>query len=163
MSKLFRDPSAAAEQPMTSHQRRLPTAELVLIRGLPGSGKTTMARVLAQVGYEHFEADQFFMVDGVYRYDASRIRDAHAWCQRKTLEALALGRRVVVSNTFTRLQEMEQYRAMTSNVRVIEAKGRWQNVHGVPNERLRQMAERWEPLPPLDPQIERRAPMRRSF
>jgi hypothetical protein len=104
-----------------------------------------MARVLAEVGYEHFEADMFFIIDGVYRYDASRIRDAHAWCQRKALEALAAGRRVVVSNTFTRLQEMEPYRSMTTNIRVIEAKGRWQNVHGVPAERLRQMAERWEP------------------
>lgn len=106
-----------------------------------------MARVLAQVGYAHFEADMFFVVDGVYRYDASRIRDAHLWCQRKTREALASGQRVVVSNTFTRLQEMEPYRAMTSNIRVIEATGRWQNVRGVSAERLRQMAERWEQLP----------------
>lgn len=61
---------------------------------------------------------------GAYRYDASRIRDAHAWCQYRTREALALGRRVVVSNTFTRLQEMEPYRSMTSSIRIIEATGR---------------------------------------
>lgn len=147
MTRYFPDQSTNTEQACTAFDRVAPNAELVLIRGLPGSGKTTMASVLAQVGYAHFEADMFFVVDGVYRYDPSRIRDAHAWCQRKTREALALGRRVVVSNTFTRLQEMEPYRSMTTNIRIIEAEGRWQNVHGVPAERLRQMAERWETLP----------------
>lgn len=147
MATTFRRQLASLDRTQTASHRGALNAELVLIRGLPGSGKTTMARVLALVGYDHFEADMYFMVDGVYRYDASRIRDAHACCQRKTREALASGRRVVVSNTFTRLQEMEPYRAMTSNIRVIEATGRWQNVHGVPAERLRQMAERWETLP----------------
>lgn len=52
--------------------------ELVLIRGLPGSGKSTMAKVLALVGYQHFEADMFFVRDGTYCYDRSRIREAHA-------------------------------------------------------------------------------------
>jgi energy-coupling factor transporter ATP-binding protein EcfA2 len=62
--------------------------ELVLIRGLPGAGKSTMAKVLALVGYEHFEADMFFVKDGTYCYDRTRIRDAHAWCQNMTREAL---------------------------------------------------------------------------
>jgi adenylate kinase family enzyme len=118
--------------------------ELVLIRGLPGSGKSTMARVLAMVGFEHFEADQFFMQDGVYRFDGSRVREAHAWCQGATRQALREGRRAVVSNTFTQLREMAPYLAMSRNVRVIEATGRWGNEHGVPPETLRRMAERWE-------------------
>ena len=129
-------------------------AELILIRGLPGSGKSTMAKVLALVGFEHFEADMFFEVKGVYQYDASRIRDAHAWCQRMARQALEAGKRVVVSNTFTRLQEMAPYRSMTENIRVVEATGRWDNLHGVPAEMMQRMAKRWEALPCSRPIID---------
>lgn len=129
----------------TTHPGPVDT-ELVLIRGLPGSGKSTMARVLALVGYQHFEADQFFMQDGVYRFDGSRIREAHAWCQDMTRKALLQGHRTVVSNTFTQLREMAPYQAMSRLVRVIEAQGHWGNVHGVPEETLQRMAGRWEPL-----------------
>ena len=127
--------------------RSIAQGELVLIRGLPGSGKTTMAKELALVGYKHFETDMFFEVNGEYRYEASRIRDAHSWCQQMTRQALAKGQNVVVSNTFTQLREMEPYRLMTGNVRVIEARGTWQNRHGVPVEMLERMALRWEQLP----------------
>ena len=123
------------------------SGELVLIRGLPGSGKSTMAHEMVANGFVHFEADMFFTVDGIYAYDPARIQDAHAWCQRMTRQALRDGQRVVVSNTFTRLQEMRPYRSMTSSVQVLEARGRWMNAHGVPAEMVRRMAQRWEPLP----------------
>lgn len=120
--------------------------ELVLIRGLPGAGKSTMAKVLALVGYVHFEADMFFVKDGTYCYDRTRIRDAHAWCQNMTREALRAGQRTVVSNTFTQRREIEPYLQMSRNVRIIEARGTWPNEHGVPDETLRVMAERWEEI-----------------
>ena len=105
-----------------------------------------MAEVLAKVGYVHLEADMYFMVEGEYRYDRSRIKQAHEWCQQQARRALAQGKRVVVSNTFTTRQELRPYFEMCTDVRVIEATGNWQNRHGVPDEALQRMAERWEPL-----------------
>jgi predicted kinase len=134
-----------ALRPANTESRR--PGELVVIRGLPGSGKSTMANVLTQVGYRHYEADMFFIDNGVYRYEASRIKDAHAWCRQQVRQALQRGEKVVVSNTFTRVIEMAAYFEMTKNIRVIEATGRWQNVHNVPQESLKAMAARWEALP----------------
>jgi len=55
--------------------------ELILLRGLPGSGKSTLAKSLDGI---HIEADQFFMIDGEYRFDASKLKDAHNYCFTRT-------------------------------------------------------------------------------
>lgn len=125
--------------------------QLVLVRGLSGSGKSSFADSLTLIGYEKFEADMFFEIDGVYVFDGSRIRDAHKWCQKMTQQALWMGEDVVVSNTFTRLSEMAPYMGMQAgSIRVIEATGNWPNTHGVPPEKLQTMADRWESFPVND-------------
>jgi predicted kinase len=122
--------------------------KIVLIRGLPGSGKSTLAREYAARGFVHVEADMFFERDGRYEYRPDRVRDAHRWCQRQAERALRQGRSVVVANTFVRKWEMQPYLEMAqrhgAEVDVIVATGRWQNVHGVPPEKVAEMAARWE-------------------
>lgn len=119
--------------------------ELVLIRGVPGSGKSTIAH--SMVNHKHFEADMFFIKDGQYKYDPKFIKEAHSLCIQKTLDALMKGKSVVVSNTFTRIHEMEPYFKMAYPIRIIEASGVWKNIHDVPIATVEKMKVRWERLP----------------
>jgi predicted kinase len=119
--------------------------ELVLIRGLPGSGKSMMARIFALIGFEHFEADAYRELHP----DAGN-KEAHAWCLKSAEEALARGGRVVVSNTFTRLWEIEPYfemgRRLAGGSTLIVARGKWKSVHPVPQDVLDNMRLRWEEI-----------------
>ena len=55
---------------------------LILLRGLPGSGKSTLAKQLVNKDYAHKEADMFFVdSEGNYKFEPSKIKDAHAWCK----------------------------------------------------------------------------------
>lgn len=125
---------------------------LLLIRGVPGSGKSTMAKEMKSAhGFAHFEADMYLTAEGgEYWYHPGRVAAAHLWCHNQARNALALGVSVVVSNTFTRNQEMAPYFALAkeqgAEIRVIEATGSWKNVHGVPAEIIQAMRKRWEPL-----------------
>jgi predicted kinase len=120
---------------------------LVLIRGLPGSGKSTIAKNL--IGwYWHVETDQFWMVDGEYKFDMSRIKEAHQWCQDKTKSMLNMGQSVVVSNTFTTAFELLPYFDIAKEFgikpQVLLAQGQFGNIHNVPDEVLAKMAARFE-------------------
>lgn len=126
--------------------------DCVILRGLPGSGKSTLAAWLtAEHGYLHLEADQHFTVDGIYRFDPSRVADAHAVVARDALTALQAGRRVVIANTHVRLWEMA---AIVGAAQIagkshcfVECVGEWPNIHAVPESALAGMRTRWERLP----------------
>jgi predicted kinase len=119
--------------------------KLYLIRGIPGSGKSTYARSLNIP--DHFEADMWF--DQNEGYNPSKIKQAHSWCLNQTLEVMKQGKPVVVSNTFIRLWEMKSYQEAAKHfgyeVEEITMTGRWPNVHGVPENKIQEMLNRFEP------------------
>ena len=133
--------------------------ELFLLRGLPGSGKSTLAESL---GGTHLEADMYFMEDGGYQFDVTKLKDAHQWCQNSVEEAMTWDEnpeieflsagvsRIVVSNTFTQEWEMKPYFELAEKhgykvySLICENRHGGVNEHGVPEEKLKIMKNRFE-------------------
>ena len=126
------------------------SGHLTIVRGLPGTGKSTYAKTLAVDAV--YEADQFFVRDGEYKFDPSRLRSAHEWCRTQVLRALRDGLSVAVANTFTQAWEMQPYLDMGYPVDVVamphdqftDEQLAERNIHGVPVEAIKRMRERWE-------------------
>lgn len=128
---------------------------LYLVRGIPGSGKTTLACKITQ---DVFEADQFFYRDitgqinlrfGEYKFDSEKIKDAHAWCQKQCQLAMEAGLKdIAISNTFTRHWETEAYYQLANSYgyEVVEVivKSNFGSIHNVPIETIEKMKERFE-------------------
>ena len=121
---------------------------LYLFRGICGSGKTTAAKSL---GLMTFEADQFFMEDGEYKFDPTKLREAHQWCKDQVEYVMMNGMpKVAVSNTFTQEWEMTPYFELASKygymviTMVVENRHGGQNEHGVPDDKLEIMKNRFE-------------------
>lgn len=126
---------------------------LILIRGLPGSGKTTLASTIAlrqEDGGRHWyvvEADMFWGPQ--YDFTPKLLRQAHEWCLAEATRLLYHTGRVIVSNTFTTMSELEPYLSMArhlgAKVTIITCNQDRGSIHNIPEPVLNKMKARWVP------------------
>jgi len=127
---------------------------LILLRGLPGSGKSTFAKMLiaADKDYCHKEADMYFVDrEGNYKFKPSDLPAAHKWCKDEVEFLMRYEHSpIAVSNTFTQEWEMDAYYELAEKYGyrvhsvIVENRHGGVNKHGVPEEKLEQMKNRFE-------------------
>jgi tRNA uridine 5-carbamoylmethylation protein Kti12 len=124
------------------------TIMLIIIRGLPGSGKSTFANRY----WRHVvEADDFFMSDNQYHFNTAFLNQAHAYCADKAILLLSKGLHVCVANTFVTANQILRYKlladAVKTEFKVYKMEYNFQSIHNVPGEVINRMKSAWQAWP----------------
>lgn len=127
---------------------------LILLRGLPGSGKTTLAKLLSeQEKYPIYSVDDYFTdnMTGAYHFDFRNNHLAYKQCEERTKEAMRQHvSKIIVHNTFTIDWELEPYFKLASEhhyalfVITVENYHQNKNCHDVSDEQIQKMAEKYK-------------------
>jgi predicted kinase len=124
---------------------------LYIVRGVPGSGKSTLARKITPWSNNVCEADSFFENEkGEYRFDMTKLHEAHEFCYNKVKSCMENGEEIVtVANTFVKFWEYEKYITLAKvfgyATMIIGCHGNFKNTHGVPEEVVSRMKKNFEP------------------
>ena len=125
-------------------------ATLHLVRGIPGSGKSSFVRKTFP-GILHIENDMFHMHDGKYDWHSEHMKDAISWCAEMVKTALENSMDVVVANTFTKKKFIEFYKKLAdeyhAKFNVYRCIGNFKNVHGLTNSTVKNFEDNMEDWP----------------
>lgn len=99
-------------------------------------------------------ADDYFIVyndEGVYKFDKSKLGDAHAWCKHRCETAMMVETpKIIIANTNTTESEFQPYIRLAETYGydvhsiIIENRHGNSNIHNVPNETLEKMRNRFK-------------------
>lgn len=154
--------------------------EMVIVRGLPGSGKSSIVRVAiddinfcnqhadVKHSYSVHSTDNYFSVSGNYVFKPNRLHIFHKFNQSDAEHSCENGvNYVFIDNTNTTWKEIETYVAIAKkygyDVSVIEPKNFWakdveecskKNTHGVPKDAIQRMLDRWQDTEDIVSKIE---------
>ncbi|ELK33607.1 NEDD4-binding protein 2 [Myotis davidii] len=133
---------------------------LVLLRGLPGSGKSFLARTLQEDNPSGviLSTDDYFYINGQYQFDVKYLGEAHEWNQNRAKEAFEKKiSPIIIDNTNLQAWEMKPYVALSQKhkykVLFREPDTWWKfkpkelarrNIHGVSKEKITRMLEHYQ-------------------
>lgn len=142
--------------------------KLYIMRGLPGSGKTTLASSLE--GAVRLSTDQYWeRPDGRYDFNPSLLSDAHEWAKVRAKGLMSIGRHkfdlnlpscdLIIDNTNIKVEHMRPYLELAEQYGyepvTLQPMTPWaweveecakRNIHGVPLETIQRMKDQFEPF-----------------
>ncbi|NXK59369.1 N4BP2 protein, partial [Sylvietta virens] len=153
-----------AQQPPVCHMMRkkmqLIGQVLVLLRGVPGSGKSYLARNLLEdnPGGIILSTDDYFYKHGQYHYDPDCLGEAHDWNRKRAKEAFEMRiSPIIIDNTNIQAWEMKPYVTLAQQFKykvMFREPDTWwkfkpkelerRNIHGVSKEKIKRMLERYD-------------------
>lgn len=131
-----------ADEPVLINDKKVPM--LYIVRGIPGSGKTTLAQAMARaMGCVYVEADQYMTDDqGIYEWDVEKLPWAHQKCKHVIKIELQSGSDVIVSNVSATLKDINEYIEIAKSLNcnftslVVESRNETKSTHNLPAERI---------------------------
>ena len=138
-----------------------PEKIIYLCRGLPGSGKSFIARKLVGNGQIFSTDDYWYIKNGTYDFDITKLGTAHKWNQRRVEKAVNVGiSPIVIDNTNVTLKDAKTYKKAFENaitlgykIKIVVPETEWvtnvdelftRNSHNVPRETIEKMLNKWE-------------------
>jgi len=138
---------------------------MFVMRGLPGCGKSTIVKTLLEVFPKGraCSADDYFIEDGVYKFDRTKLKEAHAYSQNKAQDLCQkLTNPVIIDNTHVKRWEMGPYFKAAANHRynviIVEPKTPWKfdvdeleekNKHNVDRIIIQARLNDWQDVQPM--------------
>ncbi len=126
---------------------------LIILRGLPGSGKTTLANLLSENKWPVFSIDSYFTdpITKEYNFQFDKNHLAYKNCEAQTQKAMQNNiAKIFIDNVFSIDWEIEPYFKLASiynysvHVVTVENYHGSKNKHNISDEQLQKMAAKYK-------------------
>ncbi|MCP9258680.1 hypothetical protein DINM_001691 [Dirofilaria immitis] len=132
---------------------------MVIMRGIPGSGKSYLAsNLVSGTNGAVFNTDKYFMQSGVYQFDPTKLDEYHQKNWNEAKDAMRHGiKPIIIDNTNIFVAHMKPYITLAVKnlyeIYFVEPETEWKkmrNAHSVPEEKIAYMVECFEKVNLID-------------